>query len=28
MASWMAVQPDKELPGQVYKAGVFEPVAG
>jgi (R)-citramalyl-CoA lyase len=28
IASWMAVQLDKELPGQLYKAGVFEPVTG
>jgi (R)-citramalyl-CoA lyase len=27
-AAWMAQQLDKELPGQVYKAGSFEPVAG
>ena len=28
VAGWMARQLDKELPGQVYKAGNFEPVAG
>ena len=28
VASWLAGQLGKELPGQVYKAGVFEPVAG
>ena len=27
-AAWMAEQLGKELPGQVYKAGNFEPVAG
>jgi len=27
-AAWMAQQLGKELPGQVYKAGSFEPVAG
>jgi hydroxymethylglutaryl-CoA lyase/(R)-citramalyl-CoA lyase len=27
VAGWMARQLDKELPGQVYKAGNFEPVA-
>ncbi len=27
-AAWMAQQLAKELPGQVYKAGSFEPVAG
>lgn len=27
-ASWLAQQLGKELPGQVYKAGTFEPVAG
>jgi (R)-citramalyl-CoA lyase len=27
-ARWLAEQLDKELPGQVYKAGTFEPVAG
>ena len=27
-AAWMARQLGKELPGQVYKAGTFEPVAG
>jgi (R)-citramalyl-CoA lyase len=27
-ATWMARQLGKELPGQVYKAGTFEPVAG
>jgi hydroxymethylglutaryl-CoA lyase/(R)-citramalyl-CoA lyase len=28
VAEWMARQLGKELPGQVYKAGTFEPVAG
>jgi hydroxymethylglutaryl-CoA lyase/(R)-citramalyl-CoA lyase len=28
VAEWMAQQLGKELPGQVYKAGTFEPVAG
>ncbi len=28
VAGWMAQQLGKELPGQVYKAGSFEPVAG
>jgi isopropylmalate/homocitrate/citramalate synthase len=28
VAAWMAQQLGKELPGQVYKAGSFEPVAG
>ena len=28
VAAWMAEQLGKELPGQVYKAGNFEPVAG
>ena len=28
VASWMAQQLGKQLPGQVYKAGNFEPVAG
>ena len=28
VAGWMAGQLGKELPGQVYKAGKFEPVAG
>jgi isopropylmalate/homocitrate/citramalate synthase len=28
VAAWMAHQLGKELPGQVYKAGSFEPVAG
>ncbi len=28
VAAWMAGQLGKELPGQVYKAGSFEPVAG
>jgi (R)-citramalyl-CoA lyase len=28
VAAWMAQQLGKELPGQVYKAGNFEPVAG
>jgi hydroxymethylglutaryl-CoA lyase/(R)-citramalyl-CoA lyase len=28
VAGWMAQQLGKELPGQVYKAGNFEPVAG
>jgi isopropylmalate/homocitrate/citramalate synthase len=28
VAAWMAHQLGKELPGQVYKAGTFEPVAG
>ncbi len=28
VASWMSKQLGKELPGQVYKAGTFEPVAG
>jgi (R)-citramalyl-CoA lyase len=28
VAAWMAGQLGKELPGQVYKAGTFEPVAG
>jgi (R)-citramalyl-CoA lyase len=28
VAAWMAQQLVKELPGQVYKAGTFEPVAG
>jgi (R)-citramalyl-CoA lyase len=28
VAAWMAQQLGKELPGQVYKAGTFEPVAG
>lgn len=28
VAEWMAEQLGKELPGQVYKAGNFEPVAG
>ncbi len=27
-AAWMAQQLGKELPGQVYKAGTFEPIAG
>ncbi len=27
-AAWLAKQLGKELPGQVYKAGTFEPVAG
>jgi (R)-citramalyl-CoA lyase len=26
IAAWMEEQLEKELPGQVYKAGVFEPV--
>jgi (R)-citramalyl-CoA lyase len=28
VAAWMADQLGKDLPGQVYKAGTFEPVAG
>jgi len=28
VAEWMAQQLGKELPGQVYRAGTFEPVAG
>ena len=28
VAAWMAQQLGKVLPGQVYKAGNFEPVAG
>ena len=28
VAAWMAQRLGKELPGQVYKAGTFEPVAG
>jgi hypothetical protein len=28
VAAWMAHQFGNELPGQVYKAGTFEPVAG
>lgn len=28
VAAWLSEQLGKELPGQVYKAGVFEPVAG
>ncbi len=28
VAAWMAEQLGKEMPGQVYKAGSFEPVAG
>ena len=28
VASWLSGKLGKELPGQVYKAGVFEPVAG
>jgi hydroxymethylglutaryl-CoA lyase/(R)-citramalyl-CoA lyase len=28
VAVWMARQLGKQLPGQVYKAGTFEPVAG
>jgi hypothetical protein len=28
VAAWMAERLGKELPGQVYKAGSFEPVAG
>ncbi len=28
VAAWMAGQLGKEMPGQVYKAGTFEPVAG
>jgi hydroxymethylglutaryl-CoA lyase/(R)-citramalyl-CoA lyase len=28
VAVWMSEQLGKELPGQVYKAGSFEPVAG
>jgi (R)-citramalyl-CoA lyase len=28
VAEWMSRQLGKELPGQVYKAGSFEPVAG
>jgi len=28
VAEWLAQRLGKELPGQVYKAGVFEPVAG
>ena len=28
VAAWMAEQLEKELPGQVYKAGDFEPVTG
>lgn len=28
VAAWLAGQLGKELPGQVYKAGAFEPVAG
>ncbi len=28
VATWLSKQLGKELPGQVYKAGVFEPVAG
>jgi (R)-citramalyl-CoA lyase len=28
VAAWMAHQLGKELPGQIYKAGTFEPVAG
>jgi hypothetical protein len=28
IAAWMEEQLEKELPGQVYKAGVFEPVTG
>jgi hydroxymethylglutaryl-CoA lyase/(R)-citramalyl-CoA lyase len=28
VAAWMVQQLGKELPGQVYKAGTFEPVAG
>jgi hydroxymethylglutaryl-CoA lyase/(R)-citramalyl-CoA lyase len=28
VAEWMAGQLGKDLPGQVYKAGSFEPVAG
>ncbi len=27
IAGWMSAQLGKEMPGQVYKAGVFEPVA-
>jgi hydroxymethylglutaryl-CoA lyase/(R)-citramalyl-CoA lyase len=27
-AAWLAEQLDKDLPGQLYKAGNFEPVAG
>jgi hypothetical protein len=27
-AQWLSEQLGKELPGQVYKAGTFEPVAG
>jgi (R)-citramalyl-CoA lyase len=27
-ATWMAQQLGKQLPGQVYKVGTFEPVAG
>ena len=28
VAAWLSGKLGKELPGQVYKAGVFEPVAG
>jgi (R)-citramalyl-CoA lyase len=28
VAEWLAAQLGKELPGQVYKAGDFEPVSG
>jgi hydroxymethylglutaryl-CoA lyase/(R)-citramalyl-CoA lyase len=28
VAAWLAGRLGKELPGQVYKAGAFEPVAG
>jgi (R)-citramalyl-CoA lyase len=28
VAEWLAQQLDKELPGQVYKAGTFEPMTG
>ncbi len=27
-AAWLSERLGKELPGQVYKAGTFEPVAG
>jgi hypothetical protein len=27
IATWMSRQLSKEMPGQVYKAGVFQPVA-
>ncbi len=28
VAGWLSGQLDKELPGQVHKAGNFEPIAG